>query len=191
MFAFVSADIGMGSHVVLEKVLDLLNKEPTTKGVFDPSNVCISGTHTHSSPAGFLTHTIFQVTSLGFVEQTYIAYATGIAKAIINAYNDRKPGRAFLGISQLFDSNINRSPSSYLYNPEEERKMYQDEGDTDKNMTMLKFVADDEDQTEIGMVNWFAVHGTSMNNTNSLISGDNKGLASYLFEKSHNPKGKS
>jgi len=25
------------------------------------------------------------------------------------------------------------------------------------------------------MINWFAVHCTSMNNTNSLISGDNKG----------------
>ena len=64
--------------------------------------------------------------------------------------------------------------------------MYADEGDTDKNMTLLKFVADDEKQTEIGMVNWFAVHGTAMNNTNLLISGDNKGYASYLFEKQHN-----
>ena len=30
---------------------------------------------------------------------------------------------------------------------------------------------------------WFAVHCTSMNNTNNLISGDNKGYASYLMEK--------
>ena len=189
VFAFVSADIGMGSHVVLTRVLDLLDKEPTTKGVFDSSNVAISGTHTHSTPAGFLTHTVFQVTSLGFCEQTYLAYSSGIAKAIIDAYNKMKPGRVFLGISKLFDANINRSPSSYLYNPEEERKMYADEGDTDKNMTLLKFVADDEKQTEIGMVNWFAVHGTAMNNTNLLISGDNKGYASYLFEKQHNPDG--
>lgn len=36
------------------------------------------------------------------------------------------------------------------------------------------------------MINWFAVHGTSMNNTNGLISGDNKGYASYLFEKYQN-----
>lgn len=40
----------------------------------------------------------------------------------------------------------------------------------------------------IGMVNWFAVHGTSMNNTNELVSGDNKGYASYLFEKAMNGK---
>ena len=37
------------------------------------------------------------------------------------------------------------------------------------------------------MVNWFAVHPTSMNNTNSLTSGDNKGYASQLFEEVMNP----
>ena len=33
---------------------------------------------------------------------------------------------------------------------------------------------------------WFAVHCTSMNNTNELISSDNKGYASYLMEQSIN-----
>ena len=36
------------------------------------------------------------------------------------------------------------------------------------------------------MFNWFAVHPTSLNNTNKLVSGDNKGHASYLFEKHMN-----
>jgi neutral ceramidase len=36
------------------------------------------------------------------------------------------------------------------------------------------------------MIAWFAVHCTSMNNTNRLISGDNKGYASYLMEKEIN-----
>ena len=35
----------------------------------------------------------------------------------------------------------------------------------------------------LGVINWFAVHPTSMNNTNHLISGDNKGLASQLLER--------
>ena len=35
-----------------------------------------------------------------------------------------------------------------------------------------------------GVINWFAVHPTSMNNTNHLISGDNKGLASIMLENS-------
>lgn len=33
---------------------------------------------------------------------------------------------------------------------------------------------------------WFAVHCTSMNFTNTLISGDNKGYAAYLMEKDMN-----
>ena len=35
---------------------------------------------------------------------------------------------------------------------------------------------------------WFAVHCTSMQNTNKLISGDNKGYASMLFEMEMNPE---
>ena len=38
-------------------------------------------------------------------------------------------------------------------------------------------------QEPLGVINWFAVHPTSMNNTNHLISGDNKGLASQLLER--------
>ena len=35
----------------------------------------------------------------------------------------------------------------------------------------------------LGVINWFAVHPTSMNNTNHLVSSDNVGYASILFEK--------
>lgn len=44
-----------------------------------------------------------------------------------------------------------------------------------------------EDGTPLGVINWFAVHPTSMNNTNRLLSGDNKGYASMLFEYQMNP----
>lgn len=50
-------------------------------------------------------------------------------------------------------------------------------------MTMLKLA---NAGGEIGMFNWFAVHPTSLNNTNKLVSGDNKGHASYLFERHMN-----
>lgn len=57
--------------------------------------------------------------------------------------------------------------------------------DTDKEMQILKFV--DTQGTPIGVISWYAVHATSMNNTNRIISGDNKGYASYLFEQNKNP----
>ena len=33
-FAFVSVDMGMGSHAVTERVLQILDAEPTTKGIY-------------------------------------------------------------------------------------------------------------------------------------------------------------
>lgn len=77
-----------------------------------------------------------------------------------------------------------RSPSSYLLNPAEERAKYAYEGDTDKVMTVMRL--EDEKGTELGAIAWFAVHCVSMSNTNLLISGDNKGYASYLWEKYQN-----
>jgi neutral ceramidase len=44
------------------------------------------------------------------------------------------------------------------------------------------------DGTPLGSINWFPVHPTSMNNTNRLISGDNKGYAAMLFESEMNPR---
>ena len=47
-------------------------------------------------------------------------------------------------------------------------------------------VVDMSDGTSLGSLNWFAVHGTSLNNTNRLLSGDNRGYASYLLEQHFN-----
>ena len=38
-------------------------------------------------------------------------------------------------------------------------------------------------RVQIGMFSWFAVHPTNMNRSNTLVSADNKGLASVLFER--------
>ncbi|XP_030927499.1 neutral ceramidase 2 isoform X2 [Quercus lobata] len=54
-------------------------------------------------------------------------------------------------------------------------------------MTLLKFV--DDKWGSVGSFNWFATHGTSMSNTNSLISGDNKGAAARFMEDWFEQKG--
>ena len=40
----------------------------------------------------------------------------------------------------------------------------------------------EDDHGLIGQFNWFAVHPTAMNNTNTLINGDSKGWASNMLE---------
>ena len=52
-------------------------------------------------------------------------------------------------------------------------------------MKILKMVG--TDNKPLGLISWYPVHATSMNSSNRIISGDNKGYASYLFEKEMNP----
>lgn len=56
--------------------------------------------------------------------------------------------------------------------------------DTDKTLAQVRFLTPND--KIIGVINWFAVHPTSMNNTNKLISSDNVGYASVLCEKELN-----
>ena len=53
-------------------------------------------------------------------------------------------------------------------------------------MRILKFV--DLNDKPLGVIAWFSVHPTSLSSSNKLISGDNKGYASYLFERNVNMK---
>lgn len=86
---------------------------------------------------------------------------------------------------KLNNANINRSPSSYEKNLEERLNYYQNESNTDKNFTQILITEHDKDNRSnlIGLFNWFAVHPTAMNRTNTLINGDVKGWASDLTEK--------
>lgn len=52
----------------------------------------------------------------------------------------------------------------------------------DKILTQIQFYKE-EDNKPLGVINWFAIHPTSMNNTNHLVSSDNIGYASILFER--------
>ena len=85
--------------------------------------------------------------------------------------------------SRLSEAAINRSPRSYNQNPQEERDSYG--SSTDETMHQLHVVSYPENEI-MGLINWFAVHATSMNVTNKLISGDSKGLAGMTLEKMMN-----
>lgn len=188
---FVSIDAGMGSDLLNKRVLERLDEllppqanSNNQRRLCHLENLSISGTHTHSAPAGFIQYTLYQITSAGFSEEVMAAYVEGISQSIVRAYENLQEGHLTMGKDQLHGANINRSPTSYLLNPEEERERYKDIGDTDKTMLQLKFETLQGNAT--GILNWFAVHGTSMNASNVLISGDNKGYASYLLEKQMN-----
>ena len=49
-------------------------------GMYNETNVCISGIHTHSGPGGFHQYVLFDVTSLGFVRESMDALVEGIVE---------------------------------------------------------------------------------------------------------------
>jgi len=50
--------------------------------LYTEDNVCISGTHTHSGPGGYWQYVLFEVTSLGFVEENFNVIVDGIVESI-------------------------------------------------------------------------------------------------------------
>ncbi|XP_069543813.1 neutral ceramidase [Brachyistius frenatus] len=146
-------------------------------------NVVLSGSHTHSGPAGYFQYTLFMISSKGYIRASVEPLVNGIVQSIDRAHRNMRPGRIYRSSGELDDGSLNRSPHSYLNNPEEERIRYK--WNTDRQVTVLKFT--DLDGDGIGMLSWFAVHAVSMNYTNRMVSSDNMGHASYLLEQDKNP----
>jgi neutral ceramidase len=125
---------------------------------------------------------MWNIPTLGFHEDNFNAVVNGIVKAIQMAHTRIQPASILINVGNVASANINRSPTAYLGNPAEERAKYS--GDTDTTMTLIKVVG--ANGKEMGTLNWFPVHGTSMSNTNGFISGDNKGYAEFAFERLKN-----
>ncbi|PBK90403.1 Neutral/alkaline nonlysosomal ceramidase [Armillaria gallica] len=173
---FINSDIAMGDSGVRRSIVaELTSLYP---GVYTNENIALIGTHQHSGVGGYLENLLPQITALGYVPQTAEAIVSGTVLAAQRAHNSLAPGSLSLGNTTILDANINRSPSAYLNNPAEERARY--EYDQDKDMTLLRF--DDESGTARGFLSFFAVHGTSIYENNTLVSSDNKGMAAYLYE---------
>lgn len=171
---FVSADIqGMMQSVtmgVLEKLEDRYGS------LYTKNNVMLSATHTHSGPGGYSGYTIYDLAVLGFDVQNYTAIVDGIFQSIVKAHDNLGDGVIKINDGDVANASMQRSATAYEQNPD----IGNYTTDTDTLMTLLRL--ERPDGTEIGMINWFAVHPTNIGNTNKLISGDNKGFASFKFE---------
>ncbi|XP_054238265.1 putative neutral ceramidase C [Indicator indicator] len=177
---FVTADIGMVSQKLR---LEVLKKLQSKYGdLYRQDNVILSGTHTHSGPGGYFQYTLLWITSKGLIRPSLNAIVNGIVKSIDTAHQNMKKGRILINRGTVENSQINRSPFSYLENPASERSRYA--SDTDKEMVVLKMV--DEQGQDLGLLSWFAVHPVSMNNSNRLVNSDNVGYAACLFEQERN-----
>lgn len=175
---FINADIAMGDTGVRRSIVSQLSSQ--FPGVYTNENIAFVGTHQHSGVGGYLENLLPQLTALGYVKQTADAIVAGTVRAVQRAHANLAPGKLSVGNTTILDANINRSPTAYLANPASERARYQ--FDQDKEMTVLRF--DDNNGNAKGLLSFFAVHGTSIYENNTLVSTDNKGMAAYLYEAS-------
>lgn len=55
--------------------------------LYTEKNVMISATHSHSTPGGFMLHMLFDLTTFGFVRETFDAMVNGITKVTLVSKN--------------------------------------------------------------------------------------------------------
>ncbi len=180
-FVYLVLDTQSGDTAVRHGILEGLQELGPDYAAYKQANVAVTGTHSHSGPGAWLNYLLPQITSKGFDKQSYQAIVDGALLSLKRAHESLVPGYLSVGTIDIEDANINRSPYAYLANPEKERQNYPH--DVDKALTLLKLQAAGTGKT-MGVLTWFPVHGTSMLGNNTLISGDNKGVAAYLFEMS-------
>lgn len=179
-FVYLVLDTQSGDTAVRNGILEGLKDLGPEYEVYGRQNVAVTGTHSHSGPGAWLNYLLPQITSRGFSQQSYQAIVDGAVESIKQAHRSLSPGQLSFASVDIEDANINRSPYAYLANPKEERDKY--DHNVDKTLTLLK-LRRNSDKKDIGVLTWFPVHGTSMLGNNTLITGDNKGVAAYLFEK--------
>lgn len=175
---YVSTDLAMAFQSVTTGVLNKLDALGYGD-LYTTENTMINATHTHNGPGGYSHHGLYNVSTYGFIEENYNCIVEGITQSIIRAHNNLEPGYIQFNQGVCLETNINRSLGAYNLNPQEERDQYQ--YDVDKQMYVLNFRNSSDEL--LGVLNWFAVHPASMGVDNLLISSDNKGTASYLYEK--------
>ncbi|KAK0615886.1 Neutral/alkaline nonlysosomal ceramidase [Bombardia bombarda] len=189
-FVYLVLDTQSGDTAVRYGIINALKELGPSYASYGHHNVAVTGTHSHAGPGGWLNYLLPQITSKGFDHQGYRSIVDGAVLSIRRAHESLQPG--YLSVKGIRFSgpdvraSINRSLFAYLANPADERARYnaseEDDGSVDNTLTLLKFQRA-SDGKNIGVLTWFPVHGTSMLGNNTIISGDNKGVAAYLFEQ--------
>jgi len=176
---FVCAELGKIHVEIYREVITRL--EQRFGNLYTAENVVLSATHTHGGAGGYWRYAADGPMGTGFFPEYVAAIADGIELAIVAAHQQLQPGKILIARGEVHGASAQRSRIAYLNNPQAERARYA--GDTDTEMTLLKFVGGPSGTQELGTLNWFAVHPTSMTYNNHFLTGDSKGFASIQFER--------
>ncbi|NQZ09356.1 MAG: neutral/alkaline non-lysosomal ceramidase N-terminal domain-containing protein, partial [Algicola sp.] len=175
MFKISDPLIPQGVH---QGVLKKIASDGSLSAYFNQNNIMLSATHVHVGPGGYDHNVMLNMSALGYDSKNYNVIVDGIYQSIKRAFDSRTAGTIKIAQGDLWGANINRNTQAYGLNPD----AWDYASDVNETMTVLKL--EKSNGQAIGMVNWFGVHNVSSNQTQRLITGDNKGVAAQLFEKS-------
>jgi neutral ceramidase len=185
---FVVADIWSCSIAIKQEVVRRLSYG-NVESPYRMDNIWIAGTHTHSAPAGYLHHFLYNAAGFGFDAHVFESIVCGIVAAVEAAHSSMAPGRVRLARGTLPDITRNRSLPAFRNNPAADQAAFPNA--VDEVMTLLAFDREDAPGsgsfTPIGALNWFAIHPTNRGEQVTLVNGDNKGHAARLMEDANGP----
>lgn len=184
----VQFDLGLLFTSVWQGVLDAIAADQDLSAFYNSDNVLLNPSHSHSTSGGQSHHDAYHVLTGGHDAQNLQATIDGAMAAIRRAHANHaaaSDGTIRFAQAELLNGTTNRSVPAYINNPEAERQQFLDtEGNevrTNRMMSLLKLQRNDG--KEVGMMNWYAIHVTSIYQNNTLLSSDNKGYAAAKFER--------
>ncbi len=176
---FLHLDLGILSELLRHRILTGLERK--LPGVFRPSHVLMSATHTHAAPGGYSSYLLYAAAVVGYAQRTIDRIVQGAVSAAVDAFERRAPGAVKLTTGDLEGACINRSVEAFQKNPAEDRILLPSRYEPKMHQLSLH----DAKGALKAIVNWFGVHGTNYNKHNRLVSGDNKGCASWIVEHAY------
>jgi len=182
--AFVCADLNTISTALRAGVIAALGRDHAGRGL-DAHNVMLTATHTHSGPSGYSQYAMYNAANFGFSPYVWSGLVDAIVAAIVMADDVCEPVVLRLGESQIPEDEpvaFNRSIASYLRNREASAAATTTSAVDRRSVTLR---ADRMGGTggTLGIINWLGVHASNVHGDQTLLHGDNKGLAALGMER--------
>lgn len=184
---FVSCELAFITQNVKDTVVHRLQQRFPGDDLSD-SNVMITATHTHAGPGGYAFDALYNITTGGFHCGVFQGIVDGIVAAVEQARDDLRPSLLLAGEAAFADSTEvawNRSLKAWNRNPDVTVPLKKRDAHTAMDRSMRGLAVVDGSGRTTGLVSWFGVHSTCVDNRNTAIHFDNKGQASAQFEAKH------
>ncbi|MGI9280184.1 MAG: neutral/alkaline non-lysosomal ceramidase N-terminal domain-containing protein [Endozoicomonas sp.] len=169
----VVIDAGAVFASIYQAVLNRLEQQFGT--LYNRHNIIITATHTHSAVAGQSHHFLYNMPYGIFDDRAFEKMVSGIVQAITLAHEDLAPSEVWMKTGLLDNASRNRSLPAYENNVDAGQR-----DSIDQSVQQLRFIRNGR---PLGAITWFATHAVSFPSSNLLLSSDNKGYASWAFER--------